>query len=741
MEKEITLVREHRKQAADIESRRRIAERVRREKESTFRKDCISRGILPNAHATLSEPMRREHAFIAKFYDDVYSVNEDALYEDDKKKHAGEMESELRTVRTCACVSGLVSVSGLVVSVLVLTLLVALQIIIRDEPLGRDRYHNCYWLFKNDTQQRLFIEKCDTGEFAICRSTQELETVLAWLNPKGVREVELLAKLTAIKDRLLASVATQTEPTEGLESQLRPGRAKGELKVNVFPLPGGFVKPEFVSVTDDDDRLSSHAIVQKMLLSLRHHVVHAGVLTDVWDATTAWSTRVQSATTFDATRDLFLELEDAIVAAAAAGNETVRLSWQRKRREWRLALAGACTYAQVAFLLHLLLDECVNVDAFMDQYARLDRKDWFKLRVKESRNFVPDVGHDVVYFGDGHAQALQEDAKAAKKKKKRFAKKSEPPPTRATLVCTVESVSYHHGGGDPYALVVLTPQRDVSRYRFVRPPGSALCPQPSPAQRLSRILMRVVSKLKLQPDAGPFLEPVSDREFPEYKEIVLQPMDLTTITRKVRALAYRDASQLLADVRLICSNCTLFCDGRFPALPPLARNLVEFADGLVKRSMKEIRVCEKLVSDDASATATATPETPTLATPTTTTTLATPTTGLTEDMTKPITAILRLENRLPEYVVDVKRYEAAVSRSWACGERFRMLFRDPRGFPGEYYGGVAAGALPFDANGLLPWEALRVTWDEDDGSDDSRINPWCVHWFGSWLTIVDLARS
>lgn len=106
MEKEITLVREHRKRAADIESRRRIAERVRREKESTFRKDCISRGILPNAQATLSEAMRQQHEFIAKFYDEVYSINEDGIYEDDKKNHAIEMENELRAVRaTCMCSS------------------------------------------------------------------------------------------------------------------------------------------------------------------------------------------------------------------------------------------------------------------------------------------------------------------------------------------------------------------------------------------------------------------------------------------------------------------------------------------------------------------------------------------------------------------------------------------------------------------------------------------------------------
>jgi hypothetical protein len=220
---------------------------------------------------------------------------------------------------------------------------------------------------------------------------------------------------------------------------------------------------------------------------------------------------------------------------------------------------------------------------------------------------------------------------------------------------------------------------------------------------------------------------VSDRDFPEYKEIVLQPMNFGKMMEKAKTLQYQSASELLADVKLICNNCELFCEGRFPALPPLARNLVEMAEGLVKRSNKDIRACEKSMGN---ADATLSPEkvvkSPETSGESKEAADKEMSSGDQVDTTKPITAILRLENRLPEYVVDMKRYESAVSHTRSCGEKFRMLFRDPQGFPGEYYSGVAAGSLPFDSNGLLPWEALRVTWDEDDGSDDSRINPWYV---------------
>lgn len=552
----------------------------------------------------------------------------------------------------------------------------------------------------------------------MCKTRTELLSLLDWLNPKGNREMDLLAKLMAVKESLLDALVDSAEGSE------IAWKAKGDIKVDLFPLPGGDIKQEYLIVSDSEERLSSHAIVQQMLLSLRKHLTVAGILHEEWDASTSWSSRVEESGSFEGERALFAELEDAVVASTT-GAETLRLSWQRKRREWRLALEGACIYAQLVFLLHLLLDECINVAAFMDQYVRLDRKEWFKLRAKECRNFVPEVGKEIVYFGDGHAQALKEDAKT---KKKRFAQKSDSPRAKATLVCTVEKISYHHGGGDPYALVVLRPNENVSAHGCVREAGALLCPQPSALQRLSRIFLRIVGKLKAHSDAGPFLEPVADRDFPEYKEIVLQPMDFGKVADKVKALAYQSAGELLADVKLICSNCELFCEGRFPALPPLARNLVEMAEGLVKRSSKDIRACENAMNNATGSTMSSPEKAVKSPEKGDESKEAVNEMGIGDslDMSKPITAILRLENRLPEYVIEMKRYERAVSRPWKCGEKFRILFRDPQGFPGEYYGGVTAGSLPFDSTGLLPWEALRVTWDEDDGSDDSRINPWYV---------------
>ncbi|RLN95734.1 hypothetical protein BBJ28_00004235 [Nothophytophthora sp. Chile5] len=676
--------RNHRKRAADIDSRRKHSDRVRREKEIAFRLDCSNQGIHPNSHNVFSEGIKRKYEFIAKFFEDmqVEKAEDESLLEQDKKAQVDEMTSELSSI------------------------------IIRETPVGKDRYHNCYYMFNNDTRPRLFVERSDSGEFAICHNKEQLLALLGWLNPKGMRELELLSKLEAMQDKLLHALEEEDKPPVDTAAGV-VWDVKGGIELQMFPLPGGSVKGEVMVITDADKVITSSNVAREMLLCLEKHLTNAGTLPSSWDGAQAWRTGVKEATSFQEQLDLFAELENVAVTASGSGVETIRSSWQRKRHEWRLALEGSCTYAQLVFLLHLLLEEFIHVEAFMDLHIRLDRREWLKLRPKESRNFIPEVGKVVVYFGDGHALALKEDEKT---KKKRFTQKSDAPVRNVTAICTVEKVSYHHGGGDPYALAVLTPVSDMKTHASVREPGSLLCPLPSRPQRLARVFLRILAKLKLQTDSGPFLEPVSDREFPQYKEIILHPMDLGKIAKKVGKLEYKSGVEFMTDMKLMRSNCQLFCEGRFPTLPPLAHNLVTVADGLIKRWGKEIRACEEVSSEDV--TAKASPEKKEESTPTVPVS--------TELPNRPIVTILRLENRLPEYVVDISRYSWAVNRTWRSGEKFRMLFRNAQGQPGEYYGGVTAGSLPMNAHGMLPWEALRVTWDEDDGSDDNRINPWYV---------------
>ncbi|KAL3666523.1 hypothetical protein V7S43_008156 [Phytophthora oleae] len=691
VEQEMLIHRNHRKRAADLDTQRKHADRMRRERENAFRRDCANQGIHPNSHNVFSEGIKRRHEFIGKFFEDMQAekIEDEKNVEQEKKTQAEEMASELSTL------------------------------VIRESPLGRDRYHNSYYMFKHDAKPRLFIERADSGDFVVCSRKDQFMKILEWLNPKGVRELDLLTKLEELKDKLLRGFEEEEAKQDDDTTTEIVWNAKSGIELQMFPLPGGAVKSEVMTITEADRVIKSHDIARKMLLSLKQHLESTDTLPASWEGGQTWSARVEDAKSFKDQLNLFAELENAAVDALSSGVETIRPSWQRKRHEWRLALEGSCTYAQLVFLLHLLLEEFINVEAFMDLHIRLDRLEWMKLRPKETRNFIPEVGKAVVYFGDGHSLALKEDEKS---KRKRFTQKSDTPVRNTTVICTVEKVSYHHGGGDPYALAVLQPIPDMAQHECIREHETLLCPLPSREQRLARVFLRILAKLKMLADAGPFLEPVSDREFPQYKEIILHPMDLGKMTTKASKLEYNNSAEFMTDLRLLRDNCQLFCEGRFPTLPPLAHNLVYVADGQIKKWGKEIRACEGTSGESAPAKRGSTsspekvldkqvePESEKLA--------------IAELPTRSIVTILRLENRLPEYVVDISRYSWAVTRTWHCGEKFRMLFRNPQGQPGEYYGGVTAGSLPFDEHGMLPWEALRITWDEDDGSDDNRINPW-----------------
>ncbi|CAH0517831.1 unnamed protein product [Peronospora belbahrii] len=688
VEQEMSVYRKYRNRAADLDSRRKHSDRMRRERENAFRRDCASQGIHPNSHNVFSEGIKRRHEFIGKFFEDIQAekVEDEKKWEQEKKVQTEEMANELSLL------------------------------VIRESPLGRDRYHNSYFMFKNDTKPRLFIERSDSGDFVVCSSKAELMEILEWLNPKGVRELDLLTKLQGVRDKLVHAFDEEQDGGTNMEIIWN---AKSSIELEMFPLRGGAPKGEIMVISDADKVIKSHDIARKMLLCLKDHLANTNTLSALWEGAQTWDSRVKSVKSFNEQLDLFAELESAAVAALNTGVETIRPSWQRKRHEWRLALKGSCTYAQLVFLLHLLLEEFINVEAFLDLHICLNRKEWLKLRPNDTRNFIPEIGTVVVYFGDGHAFALKEDEKS---KRKRFTQKSDSPLRNVTAICTVEKVSYHHGGGDPYALAVLQPISDIAQHESIRKPGTHLCPLPSQEQRLARVFLRVLAKLKTLADASPFMEPVSDREFPQYKEIILHPMDLGTMVEKASSLKYNNATEFMSDLRLMRDNCQLFCEGRFPTLPPLAHNLVNVADGQIKKWSKEIRACEDSRGE-----------------PSTMTDVSTSSSSLENKIaneeenveaenvelpTGSIVTILRLENRLPEYVVDASRYSWAVNRTWQCGEKFRMMFRNPQGQPGEYYGGVTAGSLPFNMHGMLPWESLRVTWDEDDGSDDNRINPW-----------------
>ena len=68
-------------------------------------------------------------------------------------------------------------------------------------------------------------------------------------------------------------------------------------------------------------------------------------------------------------------------------------------------------------------------------------------------------------------------------------------------------------------------------------------------------LLTAVSKHKW---AYPFKRPVTDREAPDYKTIVSNPMDFSTLKRRVETGAVSDVAALVADLNLIFENAMAY---------------------------------------------------------------------------------------------------------------------------------------------------------------------------------------
>uniref|UniRef100_A0A7S3CZF6 Bromo domain-containing protein n=1 Tax=Palpitomonas bilix TaxID=652834 RepID=A0A7S3CZF6_9EUKA len=98
---------------------------------------------------------------------------------------------------------------------------------------------------------------------------------------------------------------------------------------------------------------------------------------------------------------------------------------------------------------------------------------------------------------------------------------------------------------------------------------------PTALHSLGILLAKSVDPLLDNPKYGDFADPITVDIAPDYVEYVSNPMDLSTLQLRARALSYDSVEAFRRDLYLIESNCEAYCTTKFPDLIPIAKELVE----------------------------------------------------------------------------------------------------------------------------------------------------------------------
>ncbi|OBZ72828.1 hypothetical protein A0H81_06717 [Grifola frondosa] len=134
--------------------------------------------------------------------------------------------------------------------------------------------------------------------------------------------------------------------------------------------------------------------------------------------------------------------------------------------------------------------------------------------------------------------------------------------------------SYHHAESSHYdgkgtssssgLKFVLPPLSSVKalkgkkKLKLVHDEGVKKIPRPIKLKPLKEVLTKLITQIKKKDDYAFFLEPVDPAHVPGYADVVKRPMDLGTMTTKVKRGKYRSLEEFASDIRLLATNAKTF---------------------------------------------------------------------------------------------------------------------------------------------------------------------------------------
>ncbi|XP_066969006.1 MYND-type zinc finger-containing chromatin reader ZMYND8 isoform X2 [Macrobrachium rosenbergii] len=105
-------------------------------------------------------------------------------------------------------------------------------------------------------------------------------------------------------------------------------------------------------------------------------------------------------------------------------------------------------------------------------------------------------------------------------------------------------------------------------------------------EQLCTLLKFALNRLKTMPGMEPFTKPVDTTEFPTYEDVVVHPVDFTSLERNIKRKFYGSTEAFSSDARWIVHNSVIF-NGANSKVTSMARSLVK----ILKQDMSEIETC------------------------------------------------------------------------------------------------------------------------------------------------------
>ncbi|KAI1636088.1 hypothetical protein F4809DRAFT_406423 [Biscogniauxia mediterranea] len=101
-------------------------------------------------------------------------------------------------------------------------------------------------------------------------------------------------------------------------------------------------------------------------------------------------------------------------------------------------------------------------------------------------------------------------------------------------------------------------------------------------EELYEALEKVLTELKAHTEySTPFLQRVNKRDAPDYYNFIKQPMDLGTMTKKLKSLTYKSKADFVTDLNLIWDNCLRYNQDMNHPLRRMANGMRKEAEKLI----------------------------------------------------------------------------------------------------------------------------------------------------------------